>query len=373
MSSPASDPSPFQLSCTPALPELLTKLECTIALTTYQAGKLVFVSPQSEEQLVQLLRSFERPMALRWNDGVLMLSTNSTVEFFADDIRMASNYPRQSDTYDHLYLPRRTVQTGRLDIHGLGWDQDGSVWIINTRFSCLAKLSDRFCFESVWSPPFIADLVPEDRCHVNGVAFRDGKPIYATCLSATDEQEGWRKALPDNGVLVDVESNEVIIDGLAMPHTPLFVGDTLYMLLSATGELVRVEPDSGRYSVVEKVGGFVRGMAYHRSHLFIAHSKLRRNSSTFRDLPIANEATEAGVAVIHEPTGTLVGRLTYRQSVDEIFDVAVLPGQVRPGIVGLDRIERQTAITMPERSYWVVRRAEEEESAGSAPNEGTSL
>ena len=66
-------------------------------------------------------------------------------------------------------------------------------------------------------------------------------------------------------------------------------------------------------------------LAYYRSHLFVAYSKLRKNSSTFRDLPIADEATTAGIAVIHEPSGAMVGRLVYQQSVDEIFDMAVLP------------------------------------------------
>ncbi|TFH05426.1 MAG: TIGR03032 family protein [Spirochaetales bacterium] len=290
MSTPQTDPTPFQLTCTPAVPELLTKLKCTIALTTYQAGKLIFVSPQSEEQLVQLPRTFHRPMALQWKDGTLALSTGSSVELFTNDPRMAPNYPRQPNTYDALYLPRQTIQTGHVDTHGLEWGDDGTLWMVNTKFACLARLSSRFSFEPAWFPPFITDLAPEDRCHLNGVAFKDGRPVYATCLSQTNEREGWRKNLPNEGVLIDQASNEIVLRNLAMPHSPRFVGDRLYLLLSATGELVRVNPQSGTYDVVHKVGGFVRGMAYHRSHLFIAYSKLRKNSSTFRNLPIANEA-----------------------------------------------------------------------------------
>jgi uncharacterized protein (TIGR03032 family) len=365
-----TDPSPFQLTCTPAVPELLRKLGCTLALSTYQAGKLVFVSAQDDERLVQLPRSFRRPMALAWKDDVLVLSTAHTVELFVNDPRMASAYPRQPGTYDALYLPRQTLQTGHIDAHGLEWDASGALWVVNTRFGCLAKLSARHSFEPVWFPPFVTELAPEDRCHLNGVAFRNGAPAWATALSDSNEAEGWRKTLPNGGVLIDVASNEVVLRDLPMPHSPRFVGEALYLLFSATGELARFDTSTGRYEVVQRIGGFVRGMTHYRSHLFIAYSKLRKNSSTFRDLPIADEATEAGVAIVHEPTGALVGRLTYLQSVDEIFDLAVLPDQHRPGIVGLDREERALGVTTPAKTWWVVPRPKDQD-AGTSPPDAT--
>lgn len=353
-------PSPFQLTFSPALPELIRKLGCTIALSTYQAGKLVFVSAVDDERFVQLPRTFARPMALHARGGALVLSTASTIELFVNDPRMAPAYPRQPNTYDGLYLPRRTYQTGRLDTHGLEWDDNGLLWMVNTRFSCLATVSERFSFEPQWMPPFVSDLAPEDRCHLNGMAFKDGAPRYVTCLAGTDIAGGWRQTLPNEGVVVDVEKNEIVLDNLPMPHSPRLIGDSLYVLLSATGELIKINTDSGRYSVVEKVGGFVRGLAYYRDHLFIAYSKLRKNSSTFRDLPIAEEATQSGIAIVHEPTGASVGRLAYQQSVDEIFDVAIIPEFRRPGIVGIDRPERIRGVTSPEKTYWMVREHSEE-------------
>ena len=361
--SSTSDPAPFQLTCTPALPELLQNLGCSIALSTYQAGKLVFISPHDGERLVQLPRTFHRPMAVAWNKGVLAISTASTVELFVNDSRMAPAYPRQPNTYDALYLPRQTIQTGRIDTHGIEWDASGSLWIVNTRFGCLARLSARYSFEPAWFPPFVDDLAPEDRCHLNGVAFVDGSPAFATCLAESNEAEGWRRRLPNDGVLIDVRTNETVLRELPMPHSPRIIDGKLYLLLSATGELVRVDVENRRYEVVQRVGGFVRGLAYYRSHLFVAYSKLRKNSSTFRDLPIADEATTAGVAVIHEPSGAMVGRLVYQQSVDEIFDLAVLPDELRPGIVGLDREERAIAVTTPEKTWWGVARDESPSTA----------
>lgn len=365
-SRPPADPSPFQLTCTPAVPELLGQLGCSLAVSTYQAGKLVFLSPSSDEQLVQLPRNFVRPMAIGVRGRQLAVSTATTIEFFCADDRMAASYPRQPSTYDTIYLPRNTSQTGHIDAHGIHWDADGRVWVVNTRFGCLATLSSEFSFEPQWRPPFLTEIAPEDRCHLNGVAFVDGRPRFATCLSMSNERAGWRTSLPDQGALLEVPTGEVIASGLSMPHTPTMVGESLYLLLSATGDLARMEIATGRLEVVQRIGGFVRGMDYYRSHLFVAFSKLRKNSSTFRDLPIADTANEAGIAIIHEPTGTLVGRIVYLQSVDEIFDVKVLPGVMRPGIVGLDRPERGTGVTTPHQSWWVSR---ERPAGGQSPSD----
>ncbi|MBK6484664.1 MAG: hypothetical protein KBF32_00085 [Chitinophagales bacterium] len=48
MNSPVPSFAPFRCTFSPQLPELLLKLNCSIAITTYQAGKLVFISPADE-------------------------------------------------------------------------------------------------------------------------------------------------------------------------------------------------------------------------------------------------------------------------------------------------------------------------------------
>jgi allophanate hydrolase subunit 1 len=35
-------------------------------------------------------------------------------------------------------------------------------------------------------------LAPEDRCHLNGLAIRDGQPAFVTALGVTDSPGGWR-------------------------------------------------------------------------------------------------------------------------------------------------------------------------------------
>jgi uncharacterized protein (TIGR03032 family) len=126
------------------------------------------------------------------------------------------------------------------------------------------------------------------------------------------------------------------------------------MLFSAEGEVVAVDAAKGKYEVVSKLHGFVRGMCKCGDYLFVGRSRLRKNSSTFKDLPIAEQATSSGVTVIHLPTGSTVGALQYESSVDEIFDVQILPGMCRPGILNTRDDTYTRALTTPEATYWAV-------------------
>ena len=58
MSDQAKALAPFSCQYTPQIPELLQHLNCSIAISTYQAGKVVFISAKDENNLIQLPRNF---------------------------------------------------------------------------------------------------------------------------------------------------------------------------------------------------------------------------------------------------------------------------------------------------------------------------
>ena len=105
----------------------------------------------------------------------------------------------------------------------------------------MATLSPDYSFVPLWQPPFISKLVPEDRCHLNGLAMVEGKPGYMTACSATDTAAGWRNCRSDGGVVIDVKQNEIIATGLSMPHSPRWYKGKLWLLNSGTGELGYLE------------------------------------------------------------------------------------------------------------------------------------
>ncbi len=359
-------PPPFACRYSANVPELLNGLGCTLVLSTYQAGKLVFLSAVDDERLVQLPRNFRRAMAVGLDPdrGRMAVAALDEVVVLANAPGLARRYPRQPDTYDAFFAPRASYYTGQVDVHGLGWDGEGRLWGVVTLFSCLATIDDTHSFVERWRPPFVSALAPEDRCHLNGMALDGRAPAYVTCLGTGDEAGSWRRSLPDGGALLHAPTGEVVRSGLSMPHSPRLYDGELYLLLSATGEVIRVERDSGRYEVVTRLKGFVRGMARCGDHIFVGRSRLRQNSSTFRDLPIAKEARSSGVTVIHLPTGAIVATIDYESSVDEIFDVQVIEGARRPGLLNPADETHRLALTTPESTFWAVKRPTNRRSSG---------
>lgn len=345
--------SPFSCKYSPQIPELLQKLSCSLAITTYQAGKLIFISARDENNLVQLPRTFNKPMGIDYRQGTgqLALADRDTVSLFSNAPALAEHYPRSPKTYDSLFLPRVTYHTGAMDIHDLSFGHDG-LYAVNTLFSCLVKIDDRYNYRPIWKPPFVTKLVSEDRCHLNGMAMVNGRPKYATCFNQGNRFQSWRDTVTETGCVVDVETNEILFDDLAMPHSPRVYNNELYVLLSATGELVRLNVETGRKEVITTIQGFVRGMTYYKDHLFIATSKLRQNSSTFAKLDFAEKANEAAIHVLHLPTKAMVGKISYVNSVDEIYDLLVLPDTMRPNLLSTAIEEHKMAVTTPENDYW---------------------
>lgn len=348
--------APFSCKYSPQIPELLTKLKCTLGLSTYQAGKLVFLSAKDENTLIQLPRTFEKPMGIaedRTRDK-LAVACKDKVIVFSNSKQLATHYPKAPNKYDALYMPRVTYHTGYLDIHDLSFGEHGELYAVNTLFSCIVKIDDDYNFTPYWKPPFIDKLVSEDRCHLNGMAMLNGKPKYVTAFNKGNTHQSWREHVTTTGVIIDVETGETIIEGLPMPHTPRIYNGELYVLLSATGELAKINIEEGTYSVVTKIGGFVRGMSLHKDYLFVGLSKLRKNSSTFAKLNFIDEAQEAAISIIHLPSASFVGKITYLMSVDEIYDIHVIPDKVRPNIMNTRTDDYKMGLMTPESSYWAI-------------------
>lgn len=346
--------APFSCKYTPQLPELLLHLNCSIAISTYQAGKLIFLSPMDENSLIQLPRSFDKVMgiALHHDGSRLALACRDEIILFSNSKELARHYPNAPNTYNDLFMPRITYHTGPLDIHDLNVGKDGNLYAVNTLFSCIIKVDESYNFVPYWIPPFIDKLASEDRCHLNGMALCNGVPKYATAFNRGNFPQSWREDITRTGIVMDTESNEIVCENLAMPHSPRLFNDELYVLLSASGELIRVNTRDGSYETILRVKGFVRGMSMYKDYLFIGLSKLRKNSSTFGKLPFAEDAREAGILIAHLPTGGIAGQITYLTSLDEIYDVQVLPDMLRPNILNTKSPDHLAGLMIPETTYW---------------------
>ncbi len=235
-------------------------------------------------------------------------------------------------THDACFLPRNRHVTGDILIHELAY-AGGELWAVATAFSCLATFDAAHSFVPRWKPPFISEVALGDRCHLNGLAVIDDRIAFVTALGQTDEPGGWRASKASGGCLISVDASEVVVDGLSMPHSPRWHDERLWLLESGRGSLATVDLDSGRVETVAELPGFTRGLVLVGDLAFVGLSQIRE-SSTFGDLPLTERLQErvSGVWIVNVRTGKELGFLRFEDLVQEVFDLALLPGARYPEI-----------------------------------------
>jgi uncharacterized protein (TIGR03032 family) len=293
-------------------------------------------------------RTFQRCMGLAGDGQTLWMSTLYQL-WRLENVLPAGQI--SSDGCDRVYVPQLAYTTGDLDVHDLAIDADGRVVFVNTLFGCLAAPSDTHSFVPLWHPPFLSRLAAEDRCHMNGLALRDGRPAYVTCVSQSNVADGWRDRRRDGGVVVDVQRNAIVAHGLSMPHSPRWYRDRLWMLSSGTGHFGFVDLAAGRFEPVAFCPGYLRGLAFVGDFAVVGSSKGRENR-TFQGLALDNNLkthdaeARCGLYVVDLRSGDLAHFVRMEGVVDELYDLVILPGVRRPKAVGLvkDEIRRTISI-----------------------------
>jgi uncharacterized protein (TIGR03032 family) len=325
----------------------LSEQKLSVALTTYQVGKLYFIGLKPDNGLSVFERSFNRCMGLCTTPNGLYMSSLYQVWRFENVLEAG----QQQDGYDRLYVPQVGYTTGDLDIHDMAMGNDGRLVFVNTLFGCLATLSESHSFKPLWRPPFISKLAAEDRCHLNGLAMKDGQPAYVTAVSQSDVADGWREHRTSGGVVIDVTSNEIVCTGLSMPHSPRWHNDRLWLLNSGTGDFGYVDLESGRFESLCFCPGYMRGLSFCGHFALVGLSKPRQNK-TFSGLALddnlksRNAEARCGVQVIDLRTGDAVHWLRMEGVVEELYDVVVLPNVRRPMALGFktDEIRRVLSV-----------------------------
>lgn len=325
----------------------------SLAISTYQGGKVAMVG-WNGQQVTLLLRQFTKPMGLALQGNRLALATKHEVLLFANAQNLSYHYILdQPGRYDTLYLPRTTYFTGDINVHDLAFGDEG-LWLVNSRFSCLATLSDEFTFVPRWQPSFISELAPEDRCHLNGLAMVDGQPKYVTALGESDEVEGWRSQKADGGILLDVETGEILLRGLSMPHSPRWHQGALWFLNSGKGELCRFDPNTRESQVICTLPGFGRGLCFVDNYALMGLSQIRERH-IFGGLPLQERFQQltCGLAVVDCRSGQLVGLFEFTSGVQELYEVQFIPGRTRPNILNPEDSGVRDAFTTPDFAYWL--------------------
>lgn len=365
---------------TSSLPQIFAQLNISLMVSTYQAGKVILVrhdmgtainghGPTST--INTHFRAFHKPMGMAMQGNRLAIGGQKTVW----ELHNMPAVARKLDPpgkHDACYLPRHIHITGDIDIHEMAFAEDGELWLVNTRFGCLCTLDAAHSFHPRWRPPFVTAYAPEDRCHLNGLALVDGHPQYVTALGETDTVGGWRANKANGGLLMDVTTNEILLRGLSMPHSPRWYNNQLYVLESGQGSLSVVDLETARNTrhmphnaphatrPLTTLPGFTRGLDFYGPLAFIGLSQVRE-SATFSGLPLMERLGEertCGVWVVHIETGQTLGFLRFEAGVQEIFAVQVLPNTRFPEMLEWEDERLSHSYVLPDASLAATPQAE---------------
>jgi hypothetical protein len=327
-------------------------------------------------------RAFKAPMGLALADGGARFAIGTTFQIWEyRDVPSVARRLEPAGKHDACYLPRSSHVTGNVLIHEMAYGRSpvavaglptepqgptaglpqhaagsgdprqaqGELWLVNTRFSCLATLDPESSFVPRWRPPFITELEPSDRCHLNGLGMVEGKPKYVTALGETNVMAGWRANKARGGVLMDVDSGEILCRGLSMPHSPRWYGGRLWVCESGSGTLGTVDLNTLRYEAVAAVPGFTRGLDFAGDLAFVGLSQVRE-SAVFSGIPITErlspEERTCGVCIVDLRRGETVALLKFESGVQEIFAVALLPRRF-PDLINDDEPLLESSFVVP--------------------------
>jgi uncharacterized protein (TIGR03032 family) len=328
----------------------LAEHRLSLSFSTYQTGKLFLIGTKPIGQLSVFERTFERCMGLCATPDAQTLWMSSLYQLWRFENALPAGH-RSPDGYDRLYVPQLAYTTGDIDLHDIALDAEARSIFVNTLFSCLAAPSETHSFRPVWKPPFISRLAAEDRCHLNGLAMRDGAPAFVTAVSTTDVHEGWREHRREGGVILDVASGGTVTRGLSMPHSPRWHRGRLYVLNSGKGEFGVVDLASGTFQPICFCPGYARGLAMVEDFAVIGLSTCRENR-TFTGLPLDDALTaknvqpRCGLLIVDLRSGDVVHSLTISGVVRELYDVVALRGVQTPSALGFKTDEIRRTITI---------------------------
>lgn len=151
--------------------------------------------------------------------------------------------------------------------------------------------------------------------------------------------------------MIDVRSNEIMLDGLSIPHSPRWYRDRLWLLESGTGYFGYIDQSSGKFERIAFCPGYARGLSFINDYAVIGLSR-PRHDKTFSGLALDDNLTakkaepRCGLIVINLQTGDVVHSLSITGVIKELYDVAVIQGVQTPMAIGFqnDEIRRMISI-----------------------------
>jgi uncharacterized protein (TIGR03032 family) len=152
-----------------------------------------------------------------------------------------------------------------------------------------------------------------------------------------DSRDSWSSGRIDYGTLIDIDSNDILIEGMIMPHSPKVYNGEVYVCESGLGVVWKYNPITKKKTLVVKLQGFTRGLYFYGGLMFVGLSQVRA-SEIKNPTPISKEYDEtySGIWIINLKDNSKVAHIKFDGDVDQIYDIAIIPDSITPEILNIN-------------------------------------
>ncbi|HYM08843.1 MAG TPA: DUF4915 domain-containing protein [Terriglobales bacterium] len=236
--------------------------------------------------------------------------------------------------YDQAGVCRFDRLSGVGDPHDV-LPRNGHVLIASPMENAVYAMCDNGAKSTLWQA-----AAPEDAWHLNCLVEADGE-LYATAFGRFDQQRGWSlEPKAPTGVLIRLSSEEIVLEGLAQPHSPRRIEGGWLICNSVLNELAAYD-GCGRLVNRRQFSGYTRGLAFDDHYLYVGESSSRHMN---RD-----GARESRITILDRSDWSMVD--SYEVAVAEIYEVLLVPKALVEGIrigfrTNVTRVEQQDQFAM---------------------------
>ena len=174
-----------------------------------------------------------------------------------------------------------------------------------------------------------------------------GEPRFVSAIARTDSKLGWKDYLKEGGIVMDVQSNQVVVDGLSMPHSPRIHNGKLWLLESGSGYLGYVDEKNNQFIRQILCPGFARGLTFFGNYALVTTS-LPRTGNYYSGIPLNDNllfdhlTPICGVVLIDIVQRKIIGVIEFKEKIKELYDLKIFEESLAPVILDkYDKTARQ--------------------------------
>jgi acetolactate synthase-1/2/3 large subunit len=218
-----------------------------------------------------------------------------------------------------VYDQRGVTQYLRIDelsdSHNVAWDGHHLI-VASTGKNSLLWISLNGEVVRRWRAPG-----EDDSWHLNDVMFHEGR-LIACAFGKYPVYRGYKGHEHDrHGFIFDVESGQMLVQGLCGPHSPRYFDGYWSICDSMNSCVVQLQPDDGSERRRLKLESFTRGFAVSENYLYVGESVHRSDTCM---------AGTASVVILSRADWHVLGRITL--PFREVADIAIVPWQMVNGL-----------------------------------------